>query len=303
MKKIDYYKKMYTIRQVEKTIEKYFERGVMRGTTHGYIGQEAIAVGILSNINMETDYVTSGHRCHGHYLALTDDIIGLAGEVMGKEIGVINGKGGSQHIKYKNFYTNGITGGMVPVAVGIGMSKKLKKENGLVISFLGDGAMNEGYVMEALNLSSVFSTPNIFILENNNYAMSTDTNKVTGGSFEKRVEGFGIDYKKIKALDVFQIEKTFKEVYKEVEKNKKPYFLEIETFRFCGHSKSDKKEYFDQEKYSFWLENDPLKKLQKEIKDVEKIHKEIDKNIEELFEKALNSKKPDPEKILKNVIH
>jgi len=301
MKKIDYYKKMYLIRQVEKTIEKYFEKGVMRGTTHGYIGQEAIAVGILSNIDIEKDYVTSGHRGHGHYLAITEDIIGLAGEIMGKEIGIINGKGGSQHIKYKNFYTNGITGGMIPVAVGIGMSKKLKKESGVVISFLGDGAMNEGYVMEALNLSSVYSTPNIFILENNNYAMSTDTSKVTGGSFEKRVKGFGINYKKIKALDVFEIEEKFNEIYLEVKKNKKPYFIEIETFRFCGHSKSDKKEYFDQEKYSFWLEHDPLKKLEKEIENVDQIKKEIDKKIEESFEKALSSKDPDPLTILKNV--
>ena len=115
---------------------------------------------------------------------------------MGKEIGIINGKGGSQHIKYKNFYTNGITGGMIPVAVGIGMSKKLKKESGVVISFLGDGAMNEGYVMEALNLSSVYSTPNIFILENNNYAMSTDTSKVTGGSFEKELKDSELIIKK-----------------------------------------------------------------------------------------------------------
>jgi len=299
----NFYKKMYLLRKTEETIEKYFEKGVMRGTTHGYIGQEVIAVAVLKDINLEKDYITSGHRCHGHYLALTEDVLGLAGEIMGKNSGIIYGKGASQHIQYKNFYTNGITGGMIPIAVGIALSKKIKKEKGLVISFLGDGAMNEGYVLESFNLAKIYNTPNIFILENNHYSMSTDTSKYTSGTFEDRIKSFGIYYKKIKALDPIEINKCFNEIYNFVSKNQEPYFIEFETFRFCGHSKSDKKEYFDKNLEDFWLINDPLKVISKKLdpKAVNKINEEIDKKIDSDFIKALNSDDPNPSEVLKNV--
>lgn len=303
MNESKFYEKMYLIRQTEHMIEKYFEMGQLRGTTHGYIGQEAIAVGVLENIDIKRDFVTSGHRCHGHYLAITEDVFSIAAELMGKEKGIVQGKGASQHIQFDNFYTNGITGGMIPIAVGLGLAEKLKGTDNVVISFLGDGAMNEGYVMEALNLSRVYQTPNIFILENNQYAMSTETSALTGTSFENRVKGFGLRFKKYKVLDIKRLYKEFKEIYNAVKDEKMPYFIEYETFRFCGHSKSDKKEYFNRETEKFWKEKDPLKTIEKDIepKLAGEIRKKVDKKIEEAFKRASEQNEANPRKVLKHV--
>lgn len=298
-----YFEKMYLIRTFENTLETYFEKGLLRGTTHGYTGQEAIAVGVLENVNIDVDFVTSGHRCHGHYLAINDDILSLAAEIMGKENGIINGKGASQHVRYKNFLTNGITGGMLPTAVGMAFAKKQKKEKGVVVSFLGDGAMNEGYVMEAFNLASAYGTPNIFILENNSYAMSTDTQNLTGCSFKERVAGFGIYYNFAEVHDVFEVERIFNEARAFVEENQKPYFIEFKTFRHCGHSKSDKKEYFKNGELAYWLKHDPMKKLEAMIDSEElvELKNKVDTTVKEAFEKAMNSNEPDPLKVLNHI--
>jgi len=299
----NYYEKMYLIRTFENTLEEYFEKGMLRGTTHGYTGQEAIAVGVLENININIDFVTSGHRCHGHYLVLNNDVLSLAAEIMGKETGIINGKGASQHVRYKNFLTNGITGGMLPTAVGMAFAKKQKNEKGVVVSFLGDGAMNEGYVMEAFNLASAYATPNIFILENNNYAMSTNTQRLSGGSFKERLQGFGIEYTFAEVHDVFEVEKIFNQARSFVEENQKPYFIEFKTFRHCGHSKSDKKEYFKNGELSYWKKHDPLKKLEAamDFNKVTESRKKIETIVKEGFEKAMNSKEAVPSKVLNHL--
>lgn len=295
-----YYEKMVKIRIFEQKVEEYFSKGLMRGTTHGYVGMEAIAVGVLTNIDPRVDFVTSTHRCHGHFLTLFDDAFSLACELMGKRNGVVGGKGGSQHIQKGNFLANGITGGMVPVAVGIGLSKKLKGEPGVVLSFLGDGAMNEGYVLEAFNLAKVFKTPNIFILENNVYAMSTVTQNLTSSTFEERVRSFNITFTKLKALDVREVAKVFRQVYERVRTEREPAFVEFETYRLCGHSKSDKREYVLPELERFWLENDPLKRLEDRLEPnvVEKIKEKVVTEIEEAFKRAENDAEPDIEDLI-----
>ena len=279
---------MFTIRYFEKNVEKYFSMGKLMGTTHGYIGQEIIASCLSDFVDMDIDYVTSTHRCHGHYLALFDDVEGLSSEIMGKKDGVVNGLGGSQHIKKGNFITNGITGGMIPIGVGIAFSKKLLKEKGIVFSFVGDGGMNEGYVLEAFNLSSVYEVPIFFILENNHYALSTTTEKFTAGSFQKRIEAYDIKYEKIIADDPEILYMKLSKSTKYVRETNKPFFLEIDTFRFCGHSKSDKREYVDKELEKFWLNNDPLNTIKQQLNtdfivETEKIIKE---RIDDAFEKA-----------------
>jgi len=290
------YKKMFLIRVFEAKVEEMFRLGKLRGTTHGCIGQEAVAVGVLENVDLSRDYVTGTHRSHGHFLALTGKVFELISELMGKKTGIVRGKGGSQHLHYGNFYTNGITGGMIPVAVGLGMAKKLKGEEGVVISFLGDGGMNEGYVMEALNLAGVYKTPNIFVLENNRYAMSTITENFTSGKFEERIKGFGLEYHCLKVLDVVEVYRFFKKIYEKVREEKYPVFIEFETYRFCGHSKSDRREYVVKEWEDFWHANDPLEKCRNRIpaKVVEDVEKEIMDFVEEEFRRALAAPYPDP---------
>ncbi len=291
-----FYEKMFLIRTFEETVEAYFARGAMRGTTHGSIGQEAVAVGVLSHVHLEKDFVTGTHRSHGHFLALTGMVFELASELMGKKTGVIHGRGASQHIAYGNFLTNGITGGMLPSAVGIALAKKLKQEPGVVISFLGDGGMNEGHTLEALNLAGVLQTPNIFVLENNHYAMSTVTRRVTSGTFEGRVRGFGLPYHRHRALDVLEVHRFFGEIYQRVRRERTPVFVEFETYRFCGHSKSDKREYVVPELEAYWREHDPLKRARRALPEdlVQEIEQRVRHLVEDAFRRAEAAPFPDP---------
>jgi len=173
--------------------------------------------------------------------------------------------GGSQHLHYKNFYCNGITGGMVPIGVGIAYSIKFREENGVVLSFMGDGAMNEGYVMEAMNLASIFKLPVLFILENNSYAMSTYFEDVTSGTFEARAKAFNIGYDFLLVNNVYNVFKLSKSIISQVREKQMPFFLELKTHRFCGHSKSDKREYISSEIDDYWRMNDPLFNIENEL--------------------------------------
>jgi len=289
------YRKMYLVRKTELEIEKLFENGFLRGTTHGSRGQEACEVPFLEHVDPKSDYITGTHRSHGHLLSLTFDPYELIAELMGKRTGVVGGKGGSQHLHYMNFYTNGITGGMAPIAVGMAYALKLKTDSSIAISFFGDGAMNEGYLMESLNLASAYDLPIIFALENNHYAMSTRTSDITGGNFEKRAIGFGLRYIRIKADDAIKVYNETGKVIEFVRNDRQPYFIEFDTFRFSGHSKSDKREYIPKAEDDFWKMNDPLLKLEKAIgENCKMIKKEIDDLIDLAIEKAKKDELPDP---------
>lgn len=252
------YRKMFLIRRTEELIEQFFTKGLLRGTTHGCIGQESIPSAILDHVSLDTDYVTGNHRSHGDYLALTEDPYGLLAELMGLPDGVVRGKGGSQHIRYKNFYTNGITGGMVPDAVGLAFSQLKLTTNGIVVALFGDGAMNEGYVLEALNLAVVFSVPLLFVLENNHYAMSTPTELVTRRPLRERAEAMGIETHYFEAIDAGELWELSGNLIERMRKDRAPRFIEIRTFRFSGHSKSDKREYIPAKEDKYWHEHDPL---------------------------------------------
>jgi len=157
-RKLHHYLEMLRIRRFEQKVLEMFSRGVFFGTTHTYLGQEANAVGVLSHIGQD-DIVFSNHRGHGHFLAYGGDMRSLFAELMGKSTGVCAGRGGSQHLHWKNFYSNGIQGGIAPVAAGIAMSEKLKKSAAVTIAFLGDGTLGEGVLYEALNMASLWQLP------------------------------------------------------------------------------------------------------------------------------------------------
>lgn len=294
MDKLEMYRRMLLIRKSEERIEELFSYGKLRGTTHGSRGQEAVAVGLLSNIDCNKDYITGSHRSHGHYFALNPDPYPFFAELMGKESGLVGGRGGSQHIAYRNFITNGITGGMVPVAVGLAFAQKTLTNDSICICIFGDGAFNEGYVMEAMNLASAFNLPIIFAMENNYFAMSTAFSYSNKGNVKQRVEGLGLPYYHIKADDVVKVYEFCEEKVGEVRKERFPLFIEFETFRFSGHSKSDNREYIPRELDKHWEIHDPLLALEKclDEKSVAKIHYEINNTIEEAIERASNDADP-----------
>jgi TPP-dependent pyruvate/acetoin dehydrogenase alpha subunit len=280
----DYYFKCLLIRKTEQLIEKLFSEGKLFGTTHCCIGQEYIPVSILPKLK-ESDHVTSTHRSHGHFLALFQKPELLLGELMGKSIGVNKGLCGSQHLQYKNFYTNGITGGMIPVATGLAMAEKLNKSNNIVVAFLGDGAMNEGYVLESLNFASVNSLPILYVLENNHFAMSTRSENVTAGSIIGRIQALNMNIYTIGIEEEIEDINYISSNAINFARQRKPTIIIFDTFRFCGHSKSDKCEYIDETEKQKYIKNDYLAKLENELSICE-IH-EIQYEVDGILEYAL----------------
>lgn len=251
------YEQMLLIRLFEEKIEDLFSQGLLFGTTHACIGQEAIAVGIANALN-KNDIITSNHRGHGHFIACTDYLDELMAELMGKETGVCSGRGGSQHLFTDTFYSNGITGGMTAVATGMAMAEKLKKSGKIVIVFFGDGALGEGVLYESLNMASLWKLPIIYVLENNYYAMSTHIASGVAGSMAGRAQAFGIEVKEFYTNDVEEIYASCCKIIKNVRDGSQPCFLVMNTYRLCGHSKSDNCSYRSKTEEDEWRMKDPL---------------------------------------------
>jgi TPP-dependent pyruvate/acetoin dehydrogenase alpha subunit len=212
----------------------------------------------------------------------------MLGEVMGRKCGFESGMGGSQHIHYKNFYTNGVTGGMVPICAGLAFTLKRKSIKNIAVALLGDGGMNEGYVMETFNLAGAFSLPILFLLENNGYAMSTATEYSTSGKIADRIKGFGLNYFVCKSNDYYNVRTEIGNAVNFVRQKREPAFIEIITHRFSGHSKSDKREYMSKKRDSYWNQNDPLLRIANELPSeiLNSIKTSILQRINDAFEKC-----------------
>ncbi len=234
-----FYERMYFIRRFEETLLDLFSLGKLVGTTHTYIGEEANAVGLIDHLDRERDTVFSNHRCHGHYLAFTDDAYGLLCEVMGRADGVCGGKGGSQHLCKGNFYSNGVLGSIVPVATGIALAEKRKGSGAVSTVFLGDGTLGEGVTYESLNLASLWRLPALFVVENNHYAQSTPITLALAGSIPARGAAFGIELEELDTTDVELIHAAAGRAVAHVRETGAPFFLVLNTYRFSPHSKSD----------------------------------------------------------------
>lgn len=260
------YKKIYKIRKFENILNDFIGKGLVHGTAHLSIGQEFIPVIISRHINKE-DTFTSTHRGHSHALAKGLNLRKFVAELMGKEQGYNFGRGGTQHVMSKefNYYANGITGGMVPVANGIAFANKYRGDRKVVISFFGDGAINEGYVMEALNLAAVFSLPIVFICENNLYAMSTPSKSTNKVEIYKKAEAFGINSILIENNDYNALDDAVKISLKNAREKSIPSFIEVRTYRHLGHSKNDKNLYRNKDEENFWFSLDVMEKIKQKI--------------------------------------
>jgi TPP-dependent pyruvate/acetoin dehydrogenase alpha subunit len=234
-----FYERMFFIRRFEETLLDLFSLGKLVGTTHTYIGEEANAVGLIAHLDRARDTVFSNHRCHGHYLAFTDDAYGLLCEVMGRADGVCGGKGGSQHLCNGNFYSNGVLGSIVPVATGIALAEKRKGTGAVSTVFLGDGALGQGVTYESLNMASLWQLPVLFVVENNHYAQSTPIELALAGSIPARGAAFGIELEELGTTDVEVIHEAAGRALAHVRETGTPFFLVLDTYRFSPHSKSD----------------------------------------------------------------
>lgn len=230
------YYQMALIRRVESGLLDLFARNLLFGTTHTCLGQEADAVGVIGALDRDRDLVFSNHRCHGHFLAYCGDAHGLVAEVMGRTTGVCGGRGGSQHLHRDNFFSNGIQGGMSPIAVGAALAEK--QAGAIACVFLGDGTLGEGVLYESLNMASLWSAPVLFVVEDNAIAQTTPRALALAGEMSTRAAAFGVRGFHYAGTDVEAILTLAAEAVRYV-RSGRPAWLHLETVRMGPHSKSD----------------------------------------------------------------
>lgn len=288
------YHGMLRIRRFEETVLDEFPRGRFYGTTHTYLGQEANAVGVLSHIEPD-DIVVSNHRSHGHFLAYGGDMHGLFAELMGRATGVSGGRGGSQHLHWRNFYSNGILGGTLPLAAGMALAEKIKRSSAITFAFLGDGALGEGVVYETLNMASLWAIPVLFVVENNRMAQSTPIESHLAGDLSARFSAFGIPVTELDTADILTILTSSGQVIANLRSSQTPQTLILNTHRLGPHSKGDDPRPAE-EIAQLRQEFDPLSIHEQRI-DIDirsSIQAEVETEVSKAFQNALQDPYPVP---------
>jgi TPP-dependent pyruvate/acetoin dehydrogenase alpha subunit len=280
------YRRMRFIRRFEESLLELFERGLLNGTTHACIGQEADAVAIVEHLG-EDDHVFSNHRCHGHFLARTGDALGLMAEIMGKPEGVCGGIGGSQHLCAPGFMSNGVQGGIIPNAAGIALAKQLDGSAGLCVVFIGDGTLGEGALYETLNLASLWTLPLVVVVEDNEWAQSTPSSANLAGSISDRFAAFGFPVFEVDSTDVEELDALAERALAQARTHAGPVAIVIHTYRLCHHSKNDDNRP-DAEVAARW-DRDPVKihgrRLDPSVRAA--IDSEVESSIQDVVEQAL----------------
>ncbi len=269
---INHFLEAYKIRCTEEKLLDLFKKGKLFGTTHTCVGQELSAVAI-ANAMYDKDIIFSNHRCHGHYIAKTDDIEGLLAEIMGRTAGVCGGIGGSQHLCGENSFTNGIQGGMVPVATGMALGQKLDGKDIVTTVCIGDGTLGQGIVYESMNMASLWSLPLLIVLEDNGYSQSTAQHETLSGSIVDRASAFGIKVYEGNTWDYEQLITDMQNAVDYVRKECKPVFFKVTTYRLRAHSKGDDdRDIAEIEKYE---EKDPINTFLREQKGNKELEQKI----------------------------
>ncbi len=311
-KMLKMYQDMLEIREFERKVDYFISHGDITGTTHLYIGEEAIAVGAI-NAAEEKDYISSTHRGHGHSIAKGVNVKEMMAELFGKITGSCKGKGGSLHIvdsDTNNLGANGIVGGGIPISVGAALAAQMQGNDEVILSFFSDGAMNQGAFHEAVNMASVWDLPVVFICENNQYGMSTSVEKAFNiQDLSARAKAYNIPGVKIDGNKIMEVYEVVQEAVERARKDGGPSLIVAETYRWKGHSKSDAKVYRTKEEEKEWKDRDPIAQFEEELKEqgildeqkIEDIKKEVDEKIEAAVKFAQESPFPDKEDIYDDV--
>ena len=301
LKYTDEIKDAILIRCVENKLLQLYKNGKLNGTVHTCVGQELVGV-FISKYLLDGDHIVSNHRGHGHYLSRFRDIKGLIGEILGKTEGCAGGIGGSQHLVNKNYISNGIQGGMVPIAAGIGLYFKYEQSNNISVAYIGDGTMGSGLIYESFNIASKWELPVLIVMENNRYAQSTSMRQTFSGDIKGRIEGFGLKYFRSDTNKITDLDITSKNAINYVRKNQKPVFIEVSTNRLNAHSKGDDNR--SEEELKGYRDNDILINILNDGNSIftdykKQVDEEIDKIIKKLL--AKESKKDVVPDILKDI--
>lgn len=311
-KLVEMYEKLVEIRFFEDKVFELYGQNLVPGTIHLYAGEEAVAVGACSALG-RTDYITSTHRGHGHCIAKGADLKRTMAEILGKKIGYCKGKGGSMHIADFSIGMLGATavvGAGLPIAVGAGLSAKLRKTDQVVICFFGEGASNQGTFHESLNLASAWKLPVVFVCENNLYAMGTRQSRIMNvEDVAKRAVAYGISGKSVDGNDVIAVYEATRDAVEFARKGEGPTLIECKTYRRRGHSRVDPARYRPKEEVDEWLRRDPIKRfedylLQNDVlteEELQSVKAQVADRIDDAVKFALESPYPAPEEALEDV--
>ena len=243
------------VRHVEQSLLKLFDEGKLSGTTHTCIGQEAVPAALWATLK-PCDILFSTHRCHGHFLAAGGPLRELFAEIMGRDSALCRGRGGSQHLHFGSFFSNGVQGGVVGNATGIALAEKYRSSGSVTVAMLGDGTLGEGLVYESLNFASLRSLPILYLLEHNRYAQSTPSRLAVSGSMTARAAAFGIETAEIETNDALELLPVVQQAFARIRIERRPALLVVHTYRLAPHSKGDDTR--DPAEIDQWRQRDPL---------------------------------------------
>ncbi|MBB2755595.1 UNVERIFIED_ORG: pyruvate dehydrogenase E1 component alpha subunit [Rhizobium aethiopicum] len=310
---LDALRKMHLIRQFEEGAEESYTRGLIHGTMHLSIGQEASAMGVCLPLTQQ-DQITSTHRGHGHCIAKGADVKRMFAEFFGKTTGYCAGRGGSMHIAdvtTGNLGANGIVGGGLPIAVGAALTSKRLKTGKVVICFFGDGANNEGAFHEALNMAAVWKLPVIFVCENNGYGMSTSTARSTAvANIADRAAAYSMPGVIVDGNVLSEVAEATHNAVERAKRGEGPSLIECKTYRYRGHSKSDRNRYRTKDEIDDWMSNrDPIVRFETQLREfgvandaeLEAIRQSVRDEIAAGIEFAKASPAPDVSELAENV--
>jgi pyruvate dehydrogenase E1 component alpha subunit len=311
---LGYYEQMLLIRRFEEKSGQLYGMGLIAGFCHLYIGQEAVVVGLQATATPNDSVITT-YRDHGHMLACGMDAKGVMAELTGRIGGYSRGKGGSMHMfsREKKFYGgHGIVGASVPLGTGLAFAHKYREDGGINFCYFGDGAANQGQVYEAFNMASLWKLPVIYVIENNRYAMGTAIARASATTeLYRRGEAFGVPGVQINGMDVLEVKAKGQEVVDFVRAGNGPYVIEMNTYRYRGHSMSDPAKYRSKDEVSqIRKESDPIDNLRAYLVDNqladEAAFKEIDRKVKDIVNEAAEfaqqSPEPDPSELYTDVL-
>ena len=310
---VNFFREMLTIRRFEEKAGQLYGMGHIGGFCHLYIGQEAIVVG-LESITIEGDQRVTSYRDHGHMIACGMSPKRIMAELTGRGSGYSKGKGGSMHMfsREKNFFGgHGIVAAQVPIAAGLAFSNKYRGNNNIAFGYFGDGAANQGQVYETFNMASLWALPVIFVIENNQYAMGTSMERASASpALYTRGQAFNIPGEAVDGMDVLAVKEAGERAEKHCRSGKGPYILEMNTYRYRGHSMSDPAKYRTRDEVNkIKEERDPIDNLRNyltnnnisseaELKDFDRQIKDL---ISEAADFAINSDIPDDNELWTDV--
>jgi len=306
------YRTLYTIRMFETECIKLYRQGLIIGYFHPYLGEEAIATGACAALR-EDDYIVSTHRGHGHCIARGGQLNKMVAEVLGRETGYCKGRGGSMHIAdiaIGNIGANGIVGGGLPISVGAAMGVHVRGGDQVTIVFFSDGACNNGVFAESLNLAAIWNLPLVFMLENNQYAVSSPVEEMSRvPDLYKRGEGYGVEAHQVDGNDVLAVYEKTCEAVDTCRLGKGPVLLEAKTYRHSGHHVNDPGTYMPKERLEYYRARDPIKIARSNLieharcidQEIVAIEQDINQQMEKAIEFGKNSAQPSVEAFLEEI--